>query len=90
MIGKGEPIVSHPFSFIIEKENGALVRLMPGKLTFSNPTPARIGWTVADTSAEFDLQCTGEMEFDGYVNYGLKLISKVEEYQTFRFVGFVN
>ena len=77
LVEKGEQVVSHPFRFIVEKENGEIVRLIPGKLTFRKQTPARIGWNVADTSVEFDLECTGAMEFDGYVNYNLKLISKV-------------
>jgi hypothetical protein len=74
---KGEPIVSHPFQFIVEKENGETVQLVPGKLTFTEQTPSKIVWNVLNKSDEFDLECTGQMEFDGYVNYKLKLVAKI-------------
>lgn len=76
MVEKGEPVVRHPFRFIIEKENGEIVRLIPGKLTFRDKTPSKIVWNVLNTSDEFELECTGQMEFDGFVGYQLKLIVK--------------
>ena len=73
---KGEPIVSHPFRFIIEKENGRDVILVPGKLTFTERTPSKITWNVLSTCDEFDLELTGKMEFDGFVDYSIKLTAK--------------
>jgi hypothetical protein len=77
-IETGEPIIRNPFRFIIEKENGKIVRLIPGKLTFSNNTHARVNWKVINTSDEFDLECTGLMEFDGFIDYKLKLTAKTD------------
>jgi hypothetical protein len=73
---KGESIVNQPFRFIIEKENGETVRLAPGKLVFSEQTPAKVVWKVLNSSDEFDLECKGRMEFDGFVDYSLQLVSK--------------
>jgi hypothetical protein len=73
---KGEPVLSKPFRFIIEKENGGIVRLEPGKLTFMDKTPSKVLWKVVNSSEEFDLEVTGRLEFDGYIDYGLKLTSK--------------
>ena len=73
----GAPVVSHPFRFIVEKEDGKTVRLSPGKLTFTEQTPSKIVWKVLNTSKECDLECTGQMEFDGFVDYRLKLTSKM-------------
>jgi hypothetical protein len=74
---KGEPIVNQSFQFIIEKENGEVLRLKAGRLTFTQQVPARICWKVVNTSPEADLECSGQMEFDGFIDYKLKLTPKV-------------
>lgn len=76
LVNEGEPIVNHPFRFVIEKENGDIIRLIPGKLTFINKTPSMVVWRVMNVSDEFALECTGQMEFDGFVDYRLKLTAK--------------
>jgi hypothetical protein len=76
LVELGEPVVSKPFRFIIEKDNGEQVRLIPGEMVFSDKTPSAITWKVLNTSSDFDLEVTGEMEFDGFADYALKLISK--------------
>jgi len=77
LVEKGEPVVDRPFRFIIGKENGEMVRLVPGKLTFTEQTPSKVSWNVVNTSDEFILECTGQMEFDGFVDYRIKLTAKV-------------
>ncbi|MCL6101421.1 MAG: DUF6067 family protein [Bacteroidetes bacterium] len=77
LVSRGEPIVDHPFRFIIETENGEVVRLVPGKLTFIEQIPSKLVWKVINTSDMCDLECTGQMEFDGFVDYRLKLTAKV-------------
>ena len=62
LVENGEPVVKHPFRFIIEKENGEVVRLVPGRLIFTWQTPSKVVWTVLNTSDEFALECTGQME----------------------------
>lgn len=73
----GAPVVSHPFRFIVEKEDGKTIRFSPGKLTFTEQTPSKIAWKVVSTSDECELECTGQMEFDGFVDYRLKLTGKI-------------
>lgn len=75
--GKGEDVVNDPFRFIIEKEDGKIIQLQPGTLEFSGQTPSKIVWQVLNTSNECDLECTGQMEYDGFVDYKLKLTAKV-------------
>ncbi|AOW11406.1 hypothetical protein EM308_14125 [Flavobacterium gilvum] len=75
-VEKGEPIVNTPFRFVVEKENGEIVKLVPGKLSFIKQTASKVAWKVVNTSKECDLECTGQMEFDGFVDYSLKLVSK--------------
>ncbi|MCL2118475.1 MAG: DUF6067 family protein [Planctomycetaceae bacterium] len=68
-----ESIVAKPFRFVIEKENGDLVSLHSGKLEIVEKSPSKVTWTVTSASSECELQCTGRMEFDGYVDYRLEL-----------------
>ncbi len=75
----GKPIISQPFRFVVEKENGEMIRLKPGKLIFDGQTPSKVNWKVVNTSPEFDLECSGQMEFDGFVDYHLKLTAKTPE-----------
>ncbi len=77
IVEKGEAIKNHPFHFIIEKEDGEIVRLIPGKLIFIEQTPSKLVWKVLNISDELDLECTGQMEFDGFVDYRLNLSAKV-------------
>ncbi len=73
---KGEPIVNQPFRFIIEKDDGNIVQLKPGPFTFTCQTSSNIAWNVLNTSEECDLQCSGNMEYDGFIDYKLKLTAK--------------
>jgi hypothetical protein len=73
----GEQIIQSPFRFVIEKENGKIIRLEPGTPQFSEQTDSRISWKVRNTSSECDLEVSGVMEFDGYLEYRLKLTAKV-------------
>lgn len=76
LVEKGEPVVGQSFRFIIEKEKGDYIRLEPGKLAIKEQTPSKVVWNVLNTSKECDLECTGQMEFDGFVDYQLKLTAK--------------
>jgi hypothetical protein len=73
---RGEPLINSAFRFIIEKSDGSTIRLKPGQMTILEQTPAKVSWRVLNTSPEFDLECTGTMEFDGFVDYKLKLVAK--------------
>lgn len=73
---KGEYIINDPFRFIIEKQNGEIIKLVPGQIRFSDKTDASVTWKVLNTSDDVDLEIAGRMEFDGYVDYRMKLIAK--------------
>lgn len=73
----GMALVDRPFLFRIEKENGDVANLVPGELIFTERTPARVAWQVQSSSEEFELLCTGQMEFDGFADFQLQLKAKV-------------
>jgi len=73
----GEAIISSPFRFIIEKEDGGIIRFSPGKLNITERTASKVSWSVLNTSKECNLECMGQMEFDGFVDYRLKLTANL-------------
>jgi hypothetical protein len=70
---RGEPLINSSFRFLIELDNGKIIRLTPGKMNFLEQTSSKVLWSIMNTSDEFNLECTGSMEFDGFVDYRLKL-----------------
>lgn len=77
LLDAGVAVIEAPFQFRIEKENGTVVQLVPGELTFTENTPARVVWRVVSSSEEFELECNGQMEFDGFVDYRLLLTARL-------------
>ena len=73
---KGEFVVKTPFRFIIEKQQGGVITLVPGDIVYTDKSNAGINWKVTNTSEEADLEVSGHLEFDGFVEYSLKLITK--------------
>ena len=76
LLAEGEDIINQPFLFIIEKENGEVLQLKPGKLEFTDRSPSHVSWQVTNICDACDLICSGRMEYDGFVNYKLTLRSK--------------
>ncbi|MEO6289452.1 MAG: glycoside hydrolase domain-containing protein, partial [Ginsengibacter sp.] len=76
VLAKGEDIIAAPFHFIIEKENGEIIYLDPGKLQFTQQTPSGISWKVTNTSAECNVVCSGKLAFDGFADFQLKVKAK--------------
>jgi hypothetical protein len=76
IVKNGEPILHSSFRFVVEKEDGSIFILKPGKLKFLSKSRDKAVWTVLNTSDELDMLCTGQMEFDGFVDYSLQLIPK--------------
>jgi len=77
LVDKGEELLDSPFRFIIEKEDGVTVSLKPGEIKILSRSPSRVVRNVVSTSDEFVIDCPGQMEFEGFVGYKLKLSSKV-------------
>ena len=73
---EGEPLINSSFRFVIERSDGTLIRLKPGKLTITRQSDSKVIWSVVNSSPDFDLELTGRMEFDGFVDYSLKLTAK--------------
>lgn len=73
---RGEPLINSPFRFVIETSDGVIIRLKTGLLNILEQTQSKVKWSVLNSSREFDLECTGVMEFDGFIDFKLKLVAK--------------
>ncbi len=73
LLKKGKQLLNDQFSFLIQKDDGSLIRLAPGPLRFMEQTPSTVSWKVSSTSRECDILCEGRMEFDGFLDYTLTL-----------------
>ena len=71
-----QAILSSAFRFVVELAEGKVLSFKPGKLSFTASTPSKLVWKVMNHASEADLEVTGTAEFDGYVGYQIKLISK--------------
>ncbi len=69
-------ILARPAAFIVEKEDGEIIRFTPGEIVFLEQTPAKIVWRVMNTADACDLECTGRLDFDGFAEFRLKLRAK--------------
>ena len=63
MKAEGEPLLRHPFRFIIESENGEIIHLEPGKIKFTSQGPSGISWAVQNSSVECELSNTKGLSF---------------------------
>jgi len=76
LVKEGKDLLNDAFRFVVEMEDGALVRLLPDRLRFGDETPSAVSWEVTSSSPECELFCRGQMEFDGYLGYALTLRPK--------------
>ena len=76
LVRTAEQLLSEPFRFVIILEDGTQLQMKPGVLRFAQETPAATAWSVTSTSPEADLACTARLEFDGFIDYKLKLNAK--------------
>jgi len=74
----GEPVINAPFRFIIEKEDGSRAVLTPGELLMYPATESQVTWEVISRSPEFEVRLIGRLEFDGFIDYGIRVIAQKE------------
>jgi hypothetical protein len=76
VLPEGEALINAPFRFVVEKDNGEILKLEPAKLEFTDQSPSHISWQVINDGDACQLVCRGRMEYEGYMEYELSLRSK--------------
>jgi len=70
------PILLEEIQFVFEKENGELIKPKSGKVKFLKETPSTLKWETVNVSEEFKVMVYGTAEFDGFINFEVKVHSK--------------
>jgi hypothetical protein len=73
LLRQGKTLLSNPFRFAIEKDDGSLVRLVPGSLRFVEENPSTVRWQVTSKGEGCEVLCEGSLEFDGFMECALTL-----------------
>lgn len=71
---KPKNILSAPFEFIFLRTNGNEIRMTNSDLSFLEKEPGTVKWHVNSKSSEIEMNVTGSIEFDGYVNYEVEIV----------------
>lgn len=69
----GRNLLTEPVHFHFTKTNGKQIAFTPGKLQFTQASEGTVAWTVDNQSAELDMLVNGSLEFDGFVNYTVRV-----------------
>jgi hypothetical protein len=75
LLKTGKPLLDREFQFVIEKDDGSVMRLIPGPLRFIEENPSAVHWSVTNKSEACEVLCEGYVEFDGFMEYALTLKS---------------
>jgi len=71
LLDTARALLSGPFRFVIEKEDGSRLILHPGALEFTSESSIGTEWTVRGGSPEVSVSCSARLEFDGFMDYCL-------------------
>jgi hypothetical protein len=68
-------ILNAPMQFVIEDAEGRNIIIIPDEVKTVEEKAGIVRWKMKGTSGAFKLTCDAKMEFDGYVEYNLKVSS---------------
>jgi len=69
----GRDLLTEPVHFHFTKTDGKEIAFTPGSLQYTEASEGTICWQVNNQSADLDMFVTGALEFDGFVNYTVKV-----------------
>jgi len=69
----GRNLFTEPVHFHFNKADGKAVNFKAGPLAYTEVAEGTVGWQVDNQSPELDMQVKGSLEFDGFVNYTVKV-----------------
>jgi hypothetical protein len=76
LVEQSQPILNGPFRFVLVREDGTGVPLNSGPLEFTEESPVGVMWTARSVSPEVVLSCSGRLEFEGFIEYGMTLVGR--------------
>lgn len=70
----GKPVLFSPFDFEFLRSNKTALRLTPSKrVEIRKESDGAASWTAVSSNADLNLEVSGRLEFDGFVQYTIRL-----------------
>lgn len=73
---EAQNILDRPFDFQLTKKNEEEIQFKSSGVSFQTQTPGLVSWTSKNSSPNVDMDVSGSLEFDGHVNYEVKIVAK--------------
>ena len=68
----GREILARPINLVVETTDGEIL-WTGGKAEVLKSAPGAVTWQALNAGGKFTLRCQAKMEFDGYINFSLRL-----------------
>ncbi len=72
---KPKNILEEPIHFHFIKTDGKNIAFTSSPINYTEQTPGTIAWQVDNISPEIDMNVVGSLEFDGFVNYTVRVVA---------------
>ncbi len=70
---EGRDLLASPIGFKVEQKNGVILEFKGESPHFTKQTPGVVAWEAESRSGPFVLSCSGQMEFDGFIEFKVEL-----------------
>ena len=74
--GRSRDILSFPIDLVVEEKDGSTFKWDGKGPRFIKQAPGAVAWEAESKAGPFVLDCRGQMEFDGFVEFKVKLTAK--------------
>lgn len=68
-------LFTEPIHFHFQKQDGQAIKFKTSPIQYTNETEGTISWKVDNQSPEINMIVDGALEFDGFVNYVVKVVA---------------
>ncbi|HTN37710.1 MAG TPA: glycoside hydrolase domain-containing protein [Arachidicoccus sp.] len=75
IVDSARNLLTEPVHFHFNKENGKEVKFTASPLKYTEKSAGTIKWEVDNKAPELDMEVKGALEFDGFVNYEVRVIA---------------
>ena len=73
IVDSGRNLFTEPVHFHFNKADGKEVKFSSGAIDYTENSEGTVAWQVDNSSSELDMLVKGALEFDGFVNYTVKV-----------------
>ncbi len=75
LLPSGQPLLSRPVTFIVEENNGKLMKFKSGKIKFKDHYPGNTEWETTLSNEQVQIRLSAKAEYDGFIGYSALVTS---------------